>query len=106
MGRLNWSIYIIIGVVVLSASYKIDPQKFLMFIWLGYAFLIVGVAKLGVWFVTKKKETKAEKQEARVEMDAETRKDVSVYCPRCRSVLYGYKNFCSRCGIRLRQRLL
>jgi len=102
MGKVHWIVYIILGGAVLLASYNIDSQKFKLFIWIGYLFLIVGIAKLGIWFVTRRKESPAEKKEIKRELQPRN----VMSCPRCKSVLYGYMNFCSRCGVRLRQRLL
>jgi hypothetical protein len=89
-------------------SYKLDSKKFALFILLGYVFLIVGVAKLGIMFVNRKKESSVEKRQIKAgayqqnyaKQRAVQRK--MPYCIKCRSRLYGYENFCPKCGQRLR----
>lgn len=106
MGKIHWSVYIIIGVAVLVSSYRIDAKKFTLFIWVGYLFLIIGVAKLGIWFVSRGKESSVEKRA--VERDDYRQKPVqrgyANYCAKCGSSLHGFKNFCSKCGNRVQLR--
>lgn len=102
MVKIHWSFYIIIGVSVLIASYEIDYQKFKLFIWLGYVFLIVGVAKLGIWFVNRGKERPFERREIRREIYQPQQQRMMRYCPRCGNALRGYENFCAICGQRVR----
>jgi len=101
MVKIHWSFYIIIGIGVLFASYKIDTQKFKLFIWLGYLFLIVGIAKLGIWFISKRKESPTERKEFRGNVYPQQQKTAG-YCPRCGNGLRGYENFCPGCGQRVR----
>ena len=65
MVKIHWSVYLILGIGVLFTSYKIDSQKFKLFIWLGYAFLAIGVAKLVFGFITRVKESPVEKKKIR-----------------------------------------
>jgi hypothetical protein len=103
MVKIHWSFYLILGAGVLWASYKIDPQKFKLFIWLGYVFLAVGVAKLGIWFVKREKESSFERRDVGREMhQRQTRQGAARYCPRCGNALRGHENFCSGCGVQLR----
>ena len=110
MVKINWSIYLILGIVTLIASYKIDSQKFRVFIWLGYLFLVIGVAKAGIWFINSKKESPVEKRDMwasfyqgiQQQSNARQMQGNSRYCPRCRLNLHGYENFCPRCGAYLR----
>ena len=97
--KIHWIFYLIIGGTILFASYKIDSKKFVIFILLGYFFLIVGVAKLGIGIINRKKESPVEKQMMQQTYAPQRR---AVFCPKCRLNLYGYENFCPRCGLRLR----
>ena len=109
MVKIHWSIYLILGIGVLWASYRIDSQKFKLFIWLGYLFLIVGIAKLGIWFVNRKKESPVERKNVRRDMyqrevqqrRAPQQKTIR-YCSGCGNGLRGYENFCPMCAQRVR----
>ncbi len=102
MVKIHWSFYIILGAGVLWASYKIDPQKFKLFIWLGYVFLAVGVAKLGIWFIRREKESSFERRDIERNVYQPRQRRVARYCPKCGNALQGYENFCPMCAQRLR----
>lgn len=103
MVKIHWSIYIILGAAVLFVSNKLDPQKFKLFIWFGYLFLVVGVAKLGIWFISRKRESAVERKDILKYSNKGMRQQqrVARYCQRCGNPLRGYENFCPRCGQRL-----
>ena len=110
MVKIHGIFYIIMGAGILIASYKIDSQKFKLFIWLGYLFLIIGVMKLGIWFVKRKGESPVERRAVGRDNygQATQRQRVvqqrAMYCPRCGNMLSGNENFCSRCGTRVQLR--
>lgn len=100
MVKIHGIVYIILGAAVLFTSNKIDPKKFQLFIWVGYLFLVIGIAKLGIGFIKRKKESPAEQKEFRNYYPQQQR--AARYCQRCRFQLQGYENFCPGCGQRLR----
>lgn len=105
MVKIHWSVYIIISIVVLVSSYKLNSQTnsrdFTLFIWIGYLFLVIGIAKLGIWFINRRKESPVERKNvAGIYKRAKQRR--IRYCPRCKNALQGYENFCSGCGQRVR----
>lgn len=111
MVKIHWSFYIIIGVGVLFASNRLNSQTgsrdFDLFLWVGYLFLIIGVTKLGIWFISRKKESPVERRAAGggIYQGASQRQVVrqrAMYCPRCGNMLRGYENFCTGCGQRVR----
>ena len=110
MVKIHWSVYLILGAGVLFASYKIDAQKFELFIWGGYLFLVIGIAKLGIWFINRKKESPAERRAVqqmqrpayRNQQWQQAQQRMMRYCPRCGNGLRGYENFCPACGVRVR----
>lgn len=102
MVKIHGIFYLILGAGVLIVSYNIDPQKFKLFIWLGYVFLIVGVAKLGIWFINRKKESSFERKEIRRDFYQPQQQRVMRYCPGCGNGLRGNENFCPGCGQRVR----
>ena len=105
--KIHWSVYLILGIGVLWASYRIDSQKFKLFIWLGYLFLIVGIAKLGIWFVGRDNENIVERKEIKRDFHQPHQRRVPQqrairYCRRCGSGLRGHENFCPICAQRLK----
>ncbi|MBW2989740.1 zinc ribbon domain-containing protein [Candidatus Woesearchaeota archaeon] len=103
MVKIHWSFYLMLGAGVLFASYRIDPRKFTMFIWVGYLFLIIGTAKIVYWFIGREKETKSEKKTIRRQIHPkEPPRIPAAYCQKCGNRLYGNENFCPRCGQRMR----
>jgi len=104
MVKIHWSFYLIIGTGVLVSSYKLDSQKFKLFIWLGYVFLTVGIAKAGIWFINRKKVSDAERRYVGDFARTGAIKGMPKYCQACGNSLTGHENFCSRCGAMLRRR--
>lgn len=113
MVKIHWSVYLIIGGVVLFISNRLnsqtDSRDFTLFIWIGYLLLVVGIAKLGIAFINKKKESKVERKEMKnfayqqqPQQQPQQQQKAALYCPRCRTPLQSYDNFCSRCGQRIR----
>jgi len=116
MVKIHWSIYIIIGAGILFTSYyipshyeKVNLKSFTLFLAFGYLFLIVGVAKLGIWFVSRRNESPIERRDVRRGMhynqfqkQRAMRSRAVRYCYRCGSGLSGYENFCPICGQRVR----
>ena len=100
MVKIHWSFYLILGAAVLFTSNKVDPQKFKIFIWVAYLFLVIGVAKLAIWFISKKKESPAERKEFGNYAPQQQR--AARFCQGCGTQLQGYENFCSGCGQRLK----
>ncbi|HZX45596.1 MAG TPA: zinc ribbon domain-containing protein [Candidatus Nanoarchaeia archaeon] len=66
MAKIHWSVYLILGGVVLFAANYLsniaDPKKYTIFVWFGYFFLAFGTAKFLIWFITRKKEPKSDWQ--------------------------------------------
>ena len=108
MVKINWSVYLILGIGVLIASYRIDAESFKLFIWLGYLFLVVGVAKFVFWFITRKKESSIDKKELRKELSRgmlQGQVSAGKYCISCGSGLVGNVRFCPHCGQKQRMSL-
>lgn len=102
MVKIHWSVYLILGIGVLLTSYNIDTQKFKLFIWVGYIFLTVGIAKLVFWFITRTKESPIEKKKLIRELHQRTPNKFSRYCMSCGNPLSGHEIFCPKCGQRQR----
>ncbi len=95
MAKIHAIVYLILGAVISYVSLRIG-STFTVFFYIGLVFLGVGIAKLLIGFLLKKKETKPEKQSIRVTQP------LWAHCPRCRSQVRTSDFFCWRCGNRLR----
>lgn len=102
MVKINWSIYFLLGISVLIVSYRIDSQKFMLFIWIAYLFMVIGTAKFITWFITRSKETTVEKRSVNSIVPPIHKYRTARFCPKCGNVLHSYENFCPMCGQRLR----
>lgn len=116
MVKIHGIFYIILSVGILFFSYNLDPKKFSIFIWMGYLFFAVGVAKLVIGFINKKKESRFDRKEVNIfqqqrHMGSTHQRKAAVnsyrqqevrYCFGCGSRLRGHENFCSMCGQKLR----
>jgi hypothetical protein len=91
-------IYLLVGAVVSYVSLRIG-NTFTFFFYVGLVFIGIGLAKLLIGFLLRKKETKTEKKT----LQQETKPVNHIrYCPRCRSACRMFDFFCWRCGTRLR----
>lgn len=93
-----WS-WMLVGLVIAFTSWKVEMP---LFFWLGWIFIIIGIAKLLIGLLTAKKETRQE------------RRTVHQYAPRhqvhahqyyrcsCGNPVKAMDNFCGYCGRRLR----
>jgi hypothetical protein len=105
MVKIHWSVYLILGIGVLLTSYNLDTQKFQLFIWTGYIFLTVGIAKMVFWFITRVKESPVEKNEIRRELhQTRSHQKFERYCMKCGNPLGGHEIFCPKCGQRQRHK--
>ena len=118
MVKIHGIVYIILSVGILFFSYKLDPQKFRIFIWIGYVFFAVGIGKLVFWFINKGKEGSGGRKEVKTHHHQANRGNIHPqrpaqgnihghqgavrYCFGCGSRLIGHENFCSVCGQNLR----
>lgn len=69
---------------------------FTFFFYIGLVFLGVGVAKILLSFIFRRKESKLEKKALPRELPK------YFLCPRCRAQVHAGTNFCWKCGHRLR----
>ncbi len=98
MAKIPALVYLLVGALVSYVSLRIGAN-FTFFFYVGLVFIGVGLAKLLIGFVLRKKETKNEKK---VEQKSEKQTPHIRYCPRCRSACRMFDYFCWRCGTRLR----
>ncbi len=96
MTSIHWLVWIIIGLTVVFTSRAVGGN-IALFMWVGLAFLIIGIAKAVHQFVFTNREKP--KQEAKQHI---TQQAHFVRCPRCMSVAPVNDNYCKICGTPLR----
>lgn len=94
MAKIPWYLWIIVGGVMFGISYKIG-ESMNIFLYLGMAFLVVGIFKVLVAFILGGKGKKTEKEATEI-------RSRQFSCPRCRAIIASDFHFCPRCGTRLR----
>ena len=61
MAKIHGLVYIIVGLFVGIASYKINYQNLYIFFYLGMFFIALGVAKILIRFISGSKEDETQK---------------------------------------------
>jgi len=99
MSKIHWLIYVIVGLFVSIASWRIYYNRFIIFFYIGLIFILIGIAKLifSLMETKEKKETAHKPQDKAHAHQAQQFK----YCTRCGAQLRIHNNFCSRCGARV-----
>lgn len=100
MASIPGWIYLIIGGGIAITARYVDLE---IFFWFGLLFVVVGVFKIVVRFITKEKNHPAFSSDtdmtpAKPKISQE---NYPKYCPRCRLMYARDSNFCSRCGSQL-----
>ena len=100
MAKIHGFVYIIIGIFVSVASWKINNEDLYLFFYAGILFMGVGVAKLLLSLIRNKKE--GEKITHHKEISHHQTQHLQHYrrCRKCGSVMKANDRFCGRCGFR------
>ena len=114
MAGIHWIVWLVVGAGVAVASQLIGGNLSI-FLYIGLLFLVVGIFKLIVRYITTPKESRAESQEMKREMPLPYQQQWHaykqpaatavpqqqfVYCARCGNPMRASDYFCSRCGTR------
>src|SRR3989338_3335050 len=101
MAKIHGLVYLIIGIFVSVASWKINNEDLYIFFYAGILFVGVGVAKLLLSLMRNKKED--EKIIHHKEISHRQTQHLQHYkrCKGCGSVMRINDRFCSRCGLRV-----
>jgi len=97
MAKIHGIVYLIIGIFVTFASYKINYDKLYFFFYIGLLFIIYGVAQIVIGFINKEEK----KESVRQNQFRQTPNQQYKRCPTCGNVSRAQDNFCARCGARL-----
>ena len=104
MAKVHGIVYLIIGIFVAIASYKINYDKLYVFFYIGLLFIIYGVAKIIIDYINKDEKKQVVPPNINKNQLNQFRQPVKqLYkrCPNCGNVARGYDNYCPRCGNRL-----
>lgn len=114
--KIHGIVYIIVGAFIAGFSYYvawinegIDLQKFMLFIWTGAIFAVVGLSKIIVRALSRPKKPKLAKenfphhQSLHQQTQPEQRAEQSFikFCSRCGSAVRHFDRFCYKCGSRV-----
>ena len=127
--KLNGIVYIVVGAILAGFSYyttsvneKLDTQKFLLFIWIGYVFIGIGVIKIISKILSRPKKPKLAKenfhhhkpvqqndsvqqnnalQQQTQHAEQQQTNQMIKFCSKCGSAVRHFDNFCYKCGSRM-----
>ncbi|MBS3101798.1 hypothetical protein J4204_06760 [Candidatus Woesearchaeota archaeon] len=89
MAKIHWLIYVIVGLFISIASYKLDYEKLVFFFYVGFIFVFIGILKL-IFNLVKNRTTKKETAHHKaVHQQSNTK-----YCNQCGAALSLHHKFC------------
>lgn len=107
MVKIHGLAYIIIGAVVAFFSYKLDPQKMQLFMYLAILFVIIGIGKLLIDASKKPKKKPVRTHQVHRQpqqqpmQNPHARQQVAHFCHFCGTGVHNFQNFCHNCGQRI-----
>jgi len=104
MAKLHWIVFVIVGFILTFGSWRISMERFVLFFYAGFVFLLVGIVK----FIYRGKNEESKKidygmRPAHVpnKMQNKPMNPHNTDCQRCRAPSRINANFCSNCGNRV-----
>ncbi len=94
MVKIHGIAYLIIGCLVAAASYYIDKQKLVLFIYAGLVLIMVGIFKLIFAAMSKERVVKQKQPAAQGHHQR--------FCPFCGAQINYEGDYCHFCGARIR----
>ncbi|MBI4452902.1 zinc ribbon domain-containing protein [Candidatus Woesearchaeota archaeon] len=105
MAKIHGIAYILIGLLVVIASWKINYSNLILFFYIGWIFVLVGMVKLMLGFGKKKDKPQQNAQSRNLShLTSQGRQHQAHHykkCPRCHNVMRVHDRFCGRCGYRV-----
>lgn len=95
MAKIHWLVYVIVGLFISIASYKLNYEKLIFFFYAGFVFVFVGVLKL-MFNLIKNRTPKKETIHKSVHHQQSTG-----FCHQCGARLDLHHKFCTKCGARI-----
>jgi len=107
--KIHGLVYLIVGSFIIGFSYYItsvnnilDLQKFMLFVWVGVIFVIVGGVKLIVAaFSRGKPKIAKENFPHHHSTHSHNKPSHAKFCTQCGSALRQFDKFCYKCGNRI-----
>ena len=100
MAKIHGFAYLIIGIFVSVASWKINKEALYLFFYAGILFMGVGVAKLLLSLIKNKKEEETT-HHRKIQSQAQHLQHYR-RCKKCGNVMRANDKFCGRCGLGLK----
>ena len=94
MAKIHGIVYLMAGLFISSVSWKLNKDKLLLFYYVGFVFVLIGVIKIVYALSTKKNRETAHIKNHNRQMSQYKR------CNKCGSVMRFNDRFCGRCGAR------
>ena len=111
MAAIPGIVYIIIGagIAYISRRFGSNEMNLQFFLWIGLAFIAIGVFKIVLRFITRmpksgKKQDSAKAGLKPINLNQEPDGEISMYskyCPACKLKYTKESHFCSKCGSQL-----
>ncbi len=99
MAAIPALVWFLIGAIVVGISWYMGMP---LFFWIGWVFIIVGIARLTINFILGQKETKQEKKAIQTGPVVKKHPQHQYYRCSCNNPVKITDNFCNYCGRRLR----
>lgn len=101
MAKIHGFVYLIVGIFIALVSYFSDNPSLKLFLYIGFLIGIIGIIKLFITALQRKKEKPTVKQHPTT-----TPKQAAFtkYCQRCGNLVRNFDNFCSKCGTALHRK--
>ena len=102
MAKIHWLVYVIVGLFISIASYKLNYDKFIFFFYSGLIFVFIGVVKL-IFSVIKGRMNKQEETQKAIQPKIHPQHRSQQYkrCRKCGNVVRFHDSFCAKCGARV-----
>ena len=93
MPKIHGLVYVIVGLFISIASWRLNYEKLIFFFYAGLIFIFVGIVKLIFDFI-KRRTNKTEMHQKRYSQIRQR------YCSKCGNVIRLDDGFCRKCGTR------
>ena len=116
--KIHGFVYLIVGAFIVGFSYyvtnvneNLDLQKFMLFVWIGGIFVVIGLFKLIAGTLSRARKPKIAKenfphhrpaqQHAQHAQQNQQSNQFIKFCSKCGSAVRHFDSFCYKCGSRM-----
>ena len=103
MAKIHGLIYVLIGLFIVLASWKINYNDLILFFYLGWVFVLVGIVKMLFSFGKNKGVKNLQHKSLAQPQHSMQHQQKHHYkrCHRCGNVMRLHDIFCNKCGLRV-----